>query len=692
MPIGGNLFNFGTDQNTMRCVVNELGKLVFASPAFGWNLGTCSSLLAEKEIDNLISIVSSYDSSYTPKDFLEADSGLYEVALQRKDRDPLIIQARVDLIKTVDNKKYKVVWLDPDNKLKSAKPSDMVAKSETFATTVIQQKYNIDKIEEIKAKAPANEGDAVFAISEKEGDYNHFVDLTNDMQAVYSRKGEFLRANKYFNMALGYSDIELKNFSFIELIYPEDRPQVISAISQLYKGDGRENIKITFDSRVPNKMGDVHFVEWIYKVAGNNVYIMGRNITDVKKHEEEVKQREQQLADAQKIGRMGHWSLDLDTDQMEWSDQIYSIFGKNKNIFTPTVARVSKLLVSEDRNNIYRAFHKAKNSKGEYSLSFRVAGKDGAVTYIYCEGRCKINALTGSVEALYGIMQDVTESKLKEQALNAAKDAAETAYASKTRFLANMSHELRTPLNAIIGFSEMMQQQLIGPLGNNRYLDYVGSIHQSGQHLLDLINDMLDMSKMEIGKYEIDPEELNISKLIRLAVHMVEGHAQDNGVRLITDRIFDDLKICADRRAMMQILLNILSNAIKFTPDGGEVEIACTQLGRNVEILVSDTGIGIPADKIDIVTKPFEQVRDQYVRDHKGSGLGLAITKDLVELHGGKLTIASTLGEGTSVFVSVPQNMEALVQEQDSFVIQSFRQSFNMIKGDKTKVSSAVSA
>jgi two-component system cell cycle sensor histidine kinase PleC len=356
---------------------------------------------------------------------------------------------------------------------------------------------------------------------------------------------------------------------------------------------------------------------------------------------------------------------------MEWSDQIYSIFGVDKGTFIPTVDNVKTLVLKRDFGKTLRSFQRALVRKKDYELQFRLrrpggakapdlnSGREasGGIRFIHCEGRCKINPKTGEVEALFGIMQDITESTLHERALQEAKDAAESAYASKTRFLANMSHELRTPLNAIIGFSEMMQSQLLGPMGNTRYLGYTGDIQRAGRHLLDLINDILDMSKIEVGKYELHAEEINVGKLISLALNMVEGHAHEAQVKLVTDDLPMDVHLMADRRALMQVLLNLLSNAIKFTKPGGSVEVKCLRELGGVALIVSDTGVGIPQDKINIVTKPFEQVDSELTRSHEGSGLGLAITKDLIELHGGTLEIDSEVGVGTTVTVMLPEKL-----------------------------------
>jgi two-component system cell cycle sensor histidine kinase PleC len=254
-------------------------------------------------------------------------------------------------------------------------------------------------------------------------------------------------------------------------------------------------------------------------------------------------------------------------------------------------------------------------------------------------------------------MQDVTERTQHERELREAKDSAERAYAAKSQFLANMSHELRTPLNAIIGFSEMMQRQLLGPIGTEKYLDYIGGIRESGEHLLDLISDILDMSKIEAGKYELDIETFNMMKVLRLGAHMIEGRALDAQVKIISNISEDfDLDVVGDRRAVMQVILNILSNAVKFTEPGGEVRISESHDDCEIRVEIQDTGIGIPASKLRYVTEPFEQAANHFTRNHEGSGLGLAITKDLIELHGGALSIQSTVGVGTIVSFTIPRD------------------------------------
>ena len=221
-------------------------------------------------------------------------------------------------------------------------------------------------------------------------------------------------------------------------------------------------------------------------------------------------------------------------------------------------------------------------------------------------------------------------------------------------FLANMSHELRTPLNAVIGFSEMMHTEIFGPLGDRRYREYTGLIQGAGQHLLDLINDILDMSKIESGKQELHREKLNVSDLVGETLDMMHEQAAAVHVALETDVGTAPIFVQADRRAMKQILLNLLSNAVKFTPQGGQVVVKARETGSHTVLSVRDTGVGIPAEQIYRLGNPFVQIRNNAGTTQTGTGLGLALVRALTEMHDGTFRIESIEGEGTTVSISLP--------------------------------------
>ncbi|MCE9651203.1 MAG: PAS domain S-box protein [Parvibaculum sp.] len=242
-----------------------------------------------------------------------------------------------------------------------------------------------------------------------------------------------------------------------------------------------------------------------------------------------------------------------------------------------------------------------------------------------------------------------------EQDLREATQTAELANRAKTKFLANMSHELRTPLNAIIGFSEIMRDELFGPIGSARYAEYAKDINDSGAHLLSVIDDILDISKIEAGRYALEEQDMDLAEVLHWSMEIVRPRTAEKQLSLILDTEPDLPLVHADVRAMRQIMLNLLSNAAKFTPRLGRIAIAARiGAGGDLELSVSDTGIGIPADKLDEVMEPFGQVDDTTARQHGGTGLGLSITKSLAELHNGRFRLESVFGEGTTATLILP--------------------------------------
>lgn len=250
---------------------------------------------------------------------------------------------------------------------------------------------------------------------------------------------------------------------------------------------------------------------------------------------------------------------------------------------------------------------------------------------------------------------DITKQKEWEDQLFEAKEKAEAASHSKTNFLANVSHELRTPLNAIIGFAEMIDKEVYGPLNNERYSGYVGHIHESGAHLLRLINNLLDLSKVEAGKFVREDGDVHLSGLIKNTMMYFSGQASDNRINLTLEENASLGIIQADENALRQILLNLLSNALKFTPKGGDVKVTTALTdGGDLQITVQDTGIGIEEKSIQTALQPFGQVENAFNRKYPGTGLGLPLVVSLTELHNGQFDIQSALGDGTICRVLIP--------------------------------------
>jgi PAS domain S-box-containing protein len=261
----------------------------------------------------------------------------------------------------------------------------------------------------------------------------------------------------------------------------------------------------------------------------------------------------------------------------------------------------------------------------------------------------------GSVVMIEGMFRDVSTQRRAELQLLQAKEQAEAANRAKSDFLANMSHELRTPLNAILGFSQVLLDEMMGPLGNAKYREYCRDIVQSGEHLLALIGDILDMAKVESGKMALDEEWLDLNESLEAALLLVRERALGGQIALRKTLPDPAPAVWGDTRRLRQIWINLLSNAVKFTPQGGSVDVRCEILadGR-LEISVADTGIGIADEDIERVQQPFSQVANALSRSHEGTGLGLSLSRNLIALHGGELHLESRLGEGTTVTVTLP--------------------------------------
>ncbi len=277
--------------------------------------------------------------------------------------------------------------------------------------------------------------------------------------------------------------------------------------------------------------------------------------------------------------------------------------------------------------------------------------------------------LVHSEKRLMATVADLRTSQQRAEDLAgkyaAEKTRAEEANQAKSKFLANMSHELRTPLNAIIGFSEIMQSGMFGPLGAEKYEEYCTDIHSSGKYLLDVINDILDMSKIEAGRMRLDFEELALDSLLAESMRVLSARAEEKNVAL-SARIAPSLHLRADRRALKQIALNLLSNAVKFTPPGGDVTVRGRATEHCVVLTIADNGIGITADALARLGRPFEQVESHITKTHQGSGLGLAIAKSLIELHGGSMRIRSRSGKGTIVTVRLPVSPQCPLPKEEA--------------------------
>ncbi len=380
------------------------------------------------------------------------------------------------------------------------------------------------------------------------------------------------------------------------------------------------------------------------------------DISYLREREKNLKESRAKLEEAQSVAHIGNWVYNSESKTYEWSDEIFRILGYQPGEVEPTHKNYFDRIHPDDIERIKKTVSKAKDKRQGYAIKYRIIRPTGETTYVRELGRLDYNE-EGHQVAVLGTMQDVTAQHLVELELIEAKTKAEEGTRSKSLFLANMSHELRTPLNAVIGFSEVLAKEIFGPLENAKYREYADNIQSSGVHLLSLIDDILDYSRLESGTLELQETDVNLLDLAHSTQTMLAGRAIEKATQF---RISKDLDVTirADERKLKQVLINLVNNAIKFTPEKGSIDLGVrTHAADYISILVADDGFGISEDEIENVLRPFGRAFHSVTKSIEGTGLGLPLSKSIVELHGGQLHIASNAnGAGTTVEIRLPKS------------------------------------
>jgi PAS domain S-box-containing protein len=450
---------------------------------------------------------------------------------------------------------------------------------------------------------------------------------------------------------LGSEDGVMTGAEWGRFVHPDDRERMAAHLARVV--EGREAAAADYriicadgSTRWLSYAGQITRTEHGDRLLGTVVDITARVGADAA-----LRENRDVLALAMRSGSMGAWSRNLVTNAVWWSRELEEIFGLQSGDFSRTEAGFFAFVHPDDRQSVRSAVDQAVEHRSDYVVEFRFQHSSGEWRWMEGRGRA-VYADDGTPTTLYGIGIDVTERKRAEIALREAKQAAESANQLKDHFLATLSHELRTPLNAILGYARMLQTNSIAPEKRQRAIEVIArnAVAQN-----QLVEDLLDMSRITTGKVRLDPVPVPAITVLREAVDGIKPAADAKRIALAIDADPFAGSVRADSTRLQQVFWNVLTNAVKFTGDGGTVNVLLRRTGPNVEIVVSDTGAGISSDFLPFVFEPFRQGDNRFDRVYGGLGLGLTITKQLVELHGGTIAAASAgPGQGATFTITLP--------------------------------------
>ncbi|MBP9889387.1 MAG: PAS domain S-box protein [Leptospiraceae bacterium] len=481
-------------------------------------------------------------------------------------------------------------------------------------------------------------------------DYETFFNLNPDLACIASADGKFLKLNAAWEVTLGYAKEEMLTTSYLDFVHPKDIADTTEQMKKLSNGQ----TVINFQNRYRCKDGSYRWFDWNATPCSYAplVYAIARDITESKKAKDDLKQREIELNEAQRMAHVGSWTLDVTTNHVFWTEELYRMYGLDPKLPPPDYSFHQTLFTKESWEKLSTNLTLTVEKGIPYELELEFITVNGKKGWMLVRGEAQKDAI-GNIVILRGMAQDISELKKAQEKIHAQNMELNALNASKDKFFSIIAHDLRSPFTGFLGLTQLMAEKL-DTMTIDEIKDFNNKMLKSANNLFSLLDNLLTWSRMQRGLIEIYPTDLVLSKLVNANIDELSETFIQKHISL-TFTIPDDLHIWADAAMINSVIRNLISNAVKFTPRNGTISILAQKNGNDILFSIQDSGIGISTEMLNKLFKIDEKVSRLGTEGEASTGLGLLLCKDFLEKHNGNIWIESVVGKGSIFYFNLPQ-------------------------------------